>query len=116
MELPVGTCPVFALLGHVPSVGAFPKMATLKTFSIHVPDNTLSDLRHRLRTTRRLPAAGFAPWKDGTAPAWLDALTEHWRAKFDWRAQEAQLNVFKQFRGDVDGTTVHFVHERGVGS
>jgi pimeloyl-ACP methyl ester carboxylesterase len=38
-----------------------------------------------------------------------------WAGSFDWRAQERRLNAFPQFRADVAGQTVHFVHQRGRG-
>ena len=39
----------------------------------------------------------------------------YWRNHFDWRAQEARLNQFAQFRADIDGFGIHFIHERGQG-
>jgi pimeloyl-ACP methyl ester carboxylesterase len=39
-------------------------------------------------------------------------LVEHWRSRFDWRAQEARLNAHPQFTTTIDGQTVHFLHVR----
>jgi len=36
-----------------------------------------------------------------------------WR-DFDWRAQEARMNAVPNFRTDIDGQTVHFVHVRSA--
>jgi len=38
-----------------------------------------------------------------------------WQDQYDWRAQEAKLNKFSQFRTDIDGLNIHFIHERGKG-
>lgn len=54
-------------------------------------------------------------WDDGTSPRYLRELLDRWRTTFDWRAQEAALNRFHQLRGEVDGTTLHLIHERGRG-
>jgi pimeloyl-ACP methyl ester carboxylesterase len=86
----------------------------VKPFVIDVPQSTLDDLCGRLVRTRWLdgPLEG---WDGGIDPAYLRALAEHWLVGFDWRAQEAALNRFAQFRADVDGLGVHFIHERGRG-
>ena len=42
-------------------------------------------------------------------------LLRYWQTQYDWREQEAKLNQFAQFRADIDGFGVHFIHERGTG-
>ncbi|KAJ6585638.1 Alpha/Beta hydrolase protein [Mycena capillaripes] len=47
----------------------------------------------------------------------LDALQElrtDWLTKFNWEAQQAELNQFKQFTAVIEGLTVHFVHEKSA--
>jgi pimeloyl-ACP methyl ester carboxylesterase len=82
-------------------------------FRISVPDEVLHDLASRLATAR-LPA-GADDWATGMNPAYLRELVAYWRDGYDWRAQEALLNRFSHHRKDVDGTQVHFIHERGRG-
>ena len=36
----------------------------------------------------------------------------YWADGFDWRARERELNRFPQFRAEVDGVRIHFVHQR----
>ncbi|HEY1506087.1 MAG TPA: epoxide hydrolase [Stellaceae bacterium] len=84
-------------------------------FTIAIPDSVLSDLRARLAATRLPAVFGDDDWTDGTAPGYLRELVHHWREGFDWRAQEAALNRFAHFRDEVDGTAIHFIHERGKG-
>ncbi len=43
------------------------------------------------------------------------SLVGYWQSEFDWRAQEARLNQLAQFRAEIDGQGVHFIHERGKG-
>jgi pimeloyl-ACP methyl ester carboxylesterase len=40
------------------------------------------------------------------------ALVEHWRTRYDWRRVEARLNGFGQFRTQIDGLGIHFLHVR----
>ena len=36
-----------------------------------------------------------------------------WQHEFEWRTQEEKLNAFAQFRTQLDGLGIHFLHERG---
>ncbi|MGH3585950.1 MAG: epoxide hydrolase, partial [Pseudonocardia sp.] len=42
----------------------------------------------------------------------LRELAEYWRTGYDWRAQEARLNAYQQFRTEIDGQPIHFLHVR----
>ncbi|KAJ6507188.1 Alpha/Beta hydrolase protein [Mycena vitilis] len=41
----------------------------------------------------------------------LEELRADWLTKFDWEAQQAELNQFEQFTAVIEGLTVHFLHE-----
>ena len=43
---------------------------------------------------------------------YLKTLTAYWQTQYDWRAAEAELNVYPQFTTSIDGQTIHFVHVR----
>jgi pimeloyl-ACP methyl ester carboxylesterase len=81
-------------------------------FSIRVPEEVLSDLRLRIRKTRWPDEVPGGPWKQGTGLDYLRQLLAYWADEFDWRSQERQLNVFDQFRAELDGVRIHFVHMR----
>jgi microsomal epoxide hydrolase len=90
-------------------------------FTLHVADADIADLRERLARSRfpdSAPASSDPPgdpWAYGTDVAYLRALVEYWRDGFDWRAEEALLNAFPQFRVAVDGIDLHYLHVPGVG-
>jgi len=81
-------------------------------FTIRVPDAVLSDLRARLARTRFPDEISGAAWDYGTNLAYLKELVTYWRERFDWRAQERRLNARPQFKTNVDGLDVHFMHVR----
>ena len=81
-------------------------------FTVQVPDQVLSDLRARIRNTRWPPGAPGREWEQGTDLEYLKGLLGYWADRFDWRAQERELNRFKHFRAEIDGVAIHFVHER----
>ena len=87
----------------------------VKDFKIEVDDKVLDDLQRRLGTIRwpdQIPNSG---WDYGSNLDYLKELVDYWRSGFDWRAQEAKLNVFHHFKSRVDGLDIHFIHERGKG-
>jgi pimeloyl-ACP methyl ester carboxylesterase len=87
----------------------------VESFRIAVPQATLDDLAARLARTRWPEELDGSGWEDGTSLEFLRELVGWWQSGFDWRAQEAAINRFAQFRATVDGVRLHFVHERGKG-
>ena len=84
-------------------------------FEIHIEDDVLEDLRHRLSVTRwpdELPGVG---WGYGTNMDYLKELVNYWINDFDWRAQERLINSFSHFKTSVGGLGIHYIHERGRG-
>lgn len=86
----------------------------VEPFTIQVPDEVLADLRARLRETRWPDPAPGRLWDQGTDLAYLRSLVAYWTDTFDWRAQEVRLNGFHQFRAELDGLRIHYVHERAA--
>jgi pimeloyl-ACP methyl ester carboxylesterase len=84
-------------------------------FTLHIPDADIVDLRERLARTRFPDSAPGEAWAYGADVAYLRELTEYWRTKFDWRAQEAALNAFPQFRAPLEDVGLHYLHVPGVG-
>jgi pimeloyl-ACP methyl ester carboxylesterase len=87
----------------------------IEPFTIALDETTLIDLRDRLRRTRWPQPAPGAPWTQGTDEAFLRRFVEDWAERFDWRAEERRLNRLPHFRADLDGTSIHFVHQRAAG-
>ena len=84
----------------------------IRPFTIDVPDAVLDDLHARLDGARlpdQIPGTG---WDYGTERTYLEELLDYWRNDFDWRAQEAMLNEFDQYRTTIDGLDMHFIHQR----
>jgi pimeloyl-ACP methyl ester carboxylesterase len=84
-------------------------------FSLHVPDASIADLRERLSRTRFPDQAPGEPWAYGADVTWMRSLVEYWLDRFDWRAQEARLNAFPQYKVRLHGIDLHFLHVPGKG-
>jgi len=87
----------------------------VEPFRIAVPDAVLTDLRQRLARTRFPDEIADSGWTYGTNLAYLRGLVAHWYEGYDWRAAEAALNAFPQFKARVGDLAIHLMHVRGVG-
>ena len=83
---------------------------SLEPFRIAIPDADLADLKARLAATRWPEQLPGTPWQRGVPVDYVRGLADYWASEFDWRAQEAELNSYPQFRTQIDGQTVHFLH------
>jgi pimeloyl-ACP methyl ester carboxylesterase len=81
-------------------------------FLIDIPDADLADLRRRLSQTRWPEPETVDDWSQGIPLAYVRQLCAYWLERYDWRASEARLNRFPQFRTEIDGVGIHFVHAR----
>jgi pimeloyl-ACP methyl ester carboxylesterase len=81
-------------------------------FHIDVPEADLADLRDRLRRTRWPEAETVEGWAQGVPLEYLQELCAYWADGYHWRATEARLNGMQQFRTEIDGLGVHFLHVR----
>ena len=81
-------------------------------FRIEVPEARLEDLRARLRGARWPERETVGDWSQGVPLAYMRELCAYWADRYDWRATEARLNALPQFRTEIDGLGIHFVHVR----
>src|ERR671919_618175 len=86
--------------------------AEVTEFRIDVPESELVDLRDRLGRTRWPERETVDDWSQGVPLAYLQGLCSYWAAGYDWRATEARLNALPQFRTEIDGLGIHFLHVR----
>ena len=87
--------------------------AAARPFQLHVPDRDIDDLRERLARTRFPDRPPGGSWAYGTDVAYMEELVAYWRTHFSWRAQEARLNAFPQFKVALHGIDVHFLRVEG---
>jgi pimeloyl-ACP methyl ester carboxylesterase len=84
----------------------------LRPFQIEIPDEALAELRRRIAATRWPSRELVADRSQGVQSATLQALARYWRTEYDWRKGEARLNALAQFRTEIDGVEIHFLHVR----
>ena len=93
-------------------------MATVETateiraYQNDTPEEALKDLRRRIEAAR-LPSKELVDDRSqGVQLATIQALARYWTTDYDFGRVEARLNALPQFKTEIDGVDVHFIHVR----
>jgi hypothetical protein len=92
--------------------GAASMTDAIRPFRINVPDETLVDLRRRIRATRWPERETVTDESQGVQLPTLQELAPYWGTDYDWRKCEEKLNALPQFMTEIDGLDIHFIHVR----
>ena len=84
--------------------------ASIRPFQVTVSDEQLDELRRRITATRWPRQELVADGSQGVQLGMLQALTRYWASDYDWRSCEARLNALPQFKTEIDGLDIHFIH------
>jgi hypothetical protein len=82
----------------------------IRPFRVDMPDEAINDLRRRIAATRWPSKELVADRSQGVQLATLQELARYWAADYDWRRCETRLNALPQFKTEIDGVDVHFIH------
>ncbi len=82
----------------------------IRPFNVEIPDEQLADVRRRIDATRWPSRELVDDRSQGIQLATLQALAEYWTTDYDWRKAEAKLNALPQFKTEIDGLDIHFIH------
>jgi pimeloyl-ACP methyl ester carboxylesterase len=81
-------------------------------FTVTVSEESINDLKRRLAETRWPEKETVDDWSQGVPLARMKVLVERWRSGYDPRRIERQLNAYPNFRTEIDGLGIHFLHVR----
>jgi pimeloyl-ACP methyl ester carboxylesterase len=82
----------------------------VRTFHVDIPEEALDDLRRRVAAAR-LPSRELVDDRSqGVQLQTIQELARYWTTEYDWRRCEARLNALSQFKTEIDGVDVHFIH------
>jgi pimeloyl-ACP methyl ester carboxylesterase len=85
---------------------------TIRPFGVSIPNAELTALRHRVGGTRWPSRELVTDRSQGVQLAAAKALAKYWTTRYDWRRFEEKLNRLPQFKTEIDGVDIHFVHVR----
>lgn len=83
---------------------------TITPFHVKIPESEIADLRKRLRSTRWPDKETVTNNSQGVPLKKLKELVGYWGSKYNWRKAEATLNSHPQFKTNIDGLDIHFIH------
>ena len=82
----------------------------IRSFRVEFPEEALEDLRGRIAAARWPSKELVEDRSQGVQLEAARALADYWVNDYDWRRCEAKLNALPQFKTEIDGTDVHFIH------
>jgi pimeloyl-ACP methyl ester carboxylesterase len=83
---------------------------TIRPFHVDVPEEDLLGLRRRIEATRWPSKELVEDRSQGVQLATLKELARYWETDYDWRKCEEKLNALPQFKTEIDGVDIHFIH------
>lgn len=89
-------------------------MGTPQPFTINIAQDKLDAIRARVEAYHWFPAPeGLPDWQLGMSTPVLKDLQAYWLDTYDWRAEERKLNKYPQFKVELEGIPIHFLHVVG---
>ena len=82
----------------------------IRPFHVDFPDEALEDLRCRIAAVRLPSKELVGDRSQGVQLATIQELARYWATDYDWRRSEARLNALPQFKTEIDGQDIHFIH------
>ena len=83
-----------------------------RPFHVDISDEALEVLRRRIATMRWPSRELVSDRSQGVQLATIQELARYWATDYDWRRCEARLNALPQFKAEIDGVDIHFIHVR----
>jgi pimeloyl-ACP methyl ester carboxylesterase len=84
--------------------------AGIRPFQIEVREEQVAELRGRIAAARWPGKELVDDRSQGVQLATLQALASYWNAEYDFGRIEARLNALPQFKTEIDGVAIHFIH------
>ena len=82
----------------------------IRPFRADIPEETIADRQRRIAATRWPSKELVTDRSQGVQLATIQELARYWATDYDWHACEAKLNALPQFKTEIDGVDVHFIH------
>jgi pimeloyl-ACP methyl ester carboxylesterase len=86
----------------------------VRPFHVDFSEEQLVDLRRRIEATRWPSKELVDDRSQGVQLATMKALADYWASEYDFGRLEERLNALPQFRTEIDGVEIHFIHVRSA--
>src|SRR5262249_50139015 len=82
----------------------------IRPFRVGFSGEDLTELRHRIAATRWPNRELVVDRSQGVQLETIQELARYWTSDYDMRRCEARLNALPQFKTEIDGVDIHFIH------
>jgi len=85
-------------------------------FQVDISEEILQNIYTKVKNYSWHEMPDDGGWEYGANLEYMKEFADYWVNKFDWRKTEENINKFKNFKSNIDGIDIHFIHEKGSGS
>ena len=87
----------------------------INAFKINIPNDELKKIYNKVKEFPWHEMPDDGGWDYGANLNYMKAISNYWVKDFNWSKVEAEINKFSNFKSNVDGIDIHFIHEKGSG-
>ena len=88
----------------------------IKPFKVEISNEILQNINSKVKNYQWHEMPDDGGWDYGTNLDYMKEFAEYWSSKFDWKKTEEKINKFRNFKTNIYGIDIHFIHEKGSGS
>ena len=88
----------------------------IRPFKINISNKIIEDINTKVANFPWHEMPDDGGWNYGTNLDYMKEISNYWVNKFNWRKIEEKINKFQNFKTNIDGIDIHFIHEKGSGS
>ena len=88
----------------------------IKPFKVEISEENLQNIYSKVKDYQWHEMPDDGGWDYGTNLDYMKEFSKYWIEKYDWRKTESNINKFKNFKKNINGIDIHFIHEKGSGS
>ncbi len=88
----------------------------IKPFKVDISEENLQNIYSKVKNYQWHEMPDDGGWDYGTNLDYMKSFSKYWVEKYDWKKTEEKINKFKNFKSNIEGIDIHFIHEKGSGS
>ena len=88
----------------------------IKSFKVKISEENLQNIYSKVKNYQWHEMPDDGGWEYGTNLDYMKDFCKYWTKEFDWKKTEKKINKFNNFKSNIDGVDIHFIHEKGSGS
>jgi pimeloyl-ACP methyl ester carboxylesterase len=86
----------------------------IRPFRVDFPEEDLNELRRHIAATRWPSRELVTDRSQGVQLETIQELARYWTSDYDMRRCETRLNALSQFKTEIDGLDIHFIHVKSA--